>query len=171
MVGSHPETLVVRDWSFFCVRDKHNTLLDRWSTRMLREASDRWPRVLIFNVQYYDEEHDEERYADRPGVQVPLSLRAMVFSLKLDNVEVITCDTYTPVDAVESVKRGIIRYGGKFDLPENPHDFSIGNADQFVIANHFTWVERDDHHLAKISLDKPLNFKEIAAKRESRTIW
>lgn len=133
---------------------------------MLRDASNIWPWILAFDF-------------GKSGDYLPaamnhphrIGLRGEAYRLGLHNVEVIEVDPIEPLVSIEEIKRGIIRNGGKLDLPENPYDFALHNTQRYVIGDHFTWVDQDDHQLAKITLDKPLNFREIAAERAAKTIW
>ena len=134
---------------------------------MLRDASNTWPWVLIFDLDFPDV---NSRFSDTNNRPPWVSLKGASFRLGLHNVEVVELDPTNSVDTSEEIKRSIIRNGGKFDLPGNPHNFTL-DVKKYVIGSHFTWVDRDDHLLAKISLDKPLNFREIAAAREAKTIW
>jgi hypothetical protein len=159
------KTLVVTSPLLFTKRDKLNQLVDpfEWSDDCLRQASENWPKVLIFCPVPAD--------LTDPGKKEPPDLAEHVKTLGISNLIVIPYSVTNPTSATRIWKQSIIDVGGVFNPARNPREVVYMNMQRHITAPHLTWAGAEDHKKAKVEIDKEKSFKDLQDIRKKRAEW
>ena len=154
----------------FAKRDKHGKINNptEWSEPMLRQASAAWEEVLIFIFSdYYPARAEHSAVAQAVGVD----LIDFIGSLNLQNITVMISPP-GPVETIVSfAKQCLIDRGARIKQVKNPREVTPLNLRQFVEAPHLVWASKDEHHKARIDLDKMKSFSDLQSERKKQAAW
>jgi hypothetical protein len=150
--------ILVADPMLFARRDKNNRINRiglEWSELMLQQASSQWDEILIFcaaEVELYQ-------------------LQDKIKDMNLSNIII----TFFPAKSTEAitnmVKDCLIQRGAQIKQTRNPREITYLNLNKYIRSPNIVFAKANDHHLAKIELDKPKSFKELQDERKSRAKW
>jgi len=165
------EILIVKMADLFLIRHPTGRFLTRsnpqdvdlirWSTKLLQAVSSCFTRVVIF----YD------IVKEKGGTWPDTSIRNVIESLGLQNVELVKFSSLIPDQAMEVWKKRIMGLGGKWDRPANHLNSNYMNIDTMVTDSRFLWANADGVSDTTFIPEKVTSFMDLAKDRESKAIW
>jgi hypothetical protein len=157
-------TLVVINPFFFAKRNKNGQAPPNpeWSESMLRQAAEKWPKILIF-FPLESPEMVEDGLAEK--------LYRFTRDLKLSNINIVTYSRTDPISATKVWREAIRSVGGTIVSPKNPREVTYLNMEKHTHASHITWVDLDDHEKLGVEIDKPKSFSDFQKVRKRSAGW